>query len=164
MVSEQEQRVYDLLSQLGIAFERHEHPPVFTVEQALEHWKAIEATHCKNLFLRNRKGTIHYLVIIEHSRHADLKLLADRLGDDRLSFASPERLMTSLGLTPGSVSPFGLINDPTGAVRVAIDAGLKQAARVGFHPNVNTATIVLSWADFARFLASRPNTVRYIQL
>ena len=111
MIDAKEQAVYDVLAELQIPFERHEHPPVFTVEEANQHWAGIDAAHCKNLFLRNKKGTIHYLVILEHRKQADLKRLVDRLGDDRLSFASPERLMTHLGLTPGSVSPFGLIND-----------------------------------------------------
>jgi Ala-tRNA(Pro) deacylase len=164
MVDEKAQQVYDVLAELQIPYERHEHPPVFTVEEANQHWAGIDAAHCKNLFLRNKKGTIHYLVILEHLKQADLKRLADRLGDDRLSFASPERLMTHLGLLAGSVSPFGLINDRTRQVQVVIDADLKAAERIAFHPNVNTATIVLSWADFQRFLAWRGNPVRFIAL
>ncbi len=164
MFDTKEQRVYDVLAELGIPFERHEHPPVFTVEEANVHWAGIEAAHCKNLFLRNKKGTIHYLVILEHARQADLARLVERLGDDRLSFASPERLLTHLGLTPGSVSPFGLINDRSRQVRVVIDADLKNAGRIAFHPNVNTATIVLAWADFQRFLAWCGSQVRYITI
>ncbi len=157
-----EQIVYDVLAELKIGFERHEHPPVFTVEQATAHWAGIDAAHCKNLFLRNKKGTRHYLVILEHAKQADLGRLVDRLGDDRLSFASPERLMTHLGLTPGAVSPFGLINDRAHQVLVVIDADLKNATRIAFHPNANTATIVVTWEDFLRFLAWCGNTVRYI--
>ena len=164
MSSDQEQRVYDVLAELGIAFERHEHPPVFTVEEANRHWAGIDAAHCKNLFLRNKKGTTHYLVILEHLKDADLKRLVVRLGDDRLSFASPERLTAHLGLSPGSVSPFGLINDRTHQVRVVIDADLRAAERIAFHPNVNTATIVVSWTDFERFLAWCGNSVRFVAL
>lgn len=164
MTDANEQAVYDVLGKLEIPFERHEHPPVFTVEEAVRHWAGIEAAHCKNLFLRNKKGTIHYLVILEHTKQADLGLLVKRLGDDRLSFASSERLATHLGLTPGAVSPFGLINDRTHQVQVVIDADLKAAERVSFHPNVNTATIVLATADFQRFLASCGNPVRYVAL
>jgi Ala-tRNA(Pro) deacylase len=137
---------------------------VFTVEEANQHWAGIDAAHCKNLFLRNKKGTIHYLVILEHLKEVDLKRLVGRLGDDRLSFASPERLMTHLGLSPGSVSPFGLINDGTHQVRVVIDADLRTADRIAFHPNVNTATIVLAWTDFQRFLARCGNPVRFVAL
>ena len=164
MVDAKEQRVYDALAELGIPFERHEHPPVFTVEEANVHWAGIEAAHCKNLFLRNKKGTIHYLVILEHARQADLGRLVERLGGDRLSFASPERLLAHLGLTPGSVSPFGLINDRMRQVQVVIDADLKNASRIAFHPHVNTATIVVAWTDFQRFLAWCGNPVRYVAL
>lgn len=164
MIDAKEQAVYDVLEQLKIPFERHEHPPVFTVEEAARHWAAVTAAHCKNLFLRNKKGTTHYLVILEHTKQADLSHLVKRLGDDRLSFASPERLMTHLGLTPGAVSPFGLINDRERRVQVVIDADLKSAERIAFHPNVNTATIVLAGADFQRFLAWCGNPVRYVTL
>ena len=75
VIDAKEQQVYDVLAELGIPFERHEHPPVFTVEEANQHWAVIDATHCKNLFLRNKKGTIHYLVILEHLKEVDLKRL-----------------------------------------------------------------------------------------
>src|SRR5450756_1509316 len=112
--------VYAALDALGIPYERHEHPAVFTSEEAALHWGPIQGTQCKNLFLRNKKGDRHYLVVLEISKRADLKEIVKLVGDDRLSFGSPERLMAELGLTPGSVSPFGLINDPDGSVRVLI--------------------------------------------
>jgi len=161
-MSPEESAVYRALESLGISFEPHEHPAVFTVEQALEHWAGIDAVHCKNLFLRNKKGDRHFLVVAAHSTAIDIAALAARIGEGRLSFASAERLAAHLGLTPGAVSPFGLINDRSGSVRVLIDSTLRSAARVGFHPNVNTATVVLSFADFQRFLASRGNPVSYI--
>jgi Ala-tRNA(Pro) deacylase len=161
-MSSEEAAVYDALGSLGIPFERHEHPAVFTVEQALEHWAPIDAVHCKNLFLRNKKGDRHFLVVAAHTTAIDIGALAGRVGEGRLSFASPERLAAHLGLTPGAVSPFGLLNDKTGSVVVLIDATLQTAARVGFHPNVNTATVVLTFADFERFLAARGNPVRFI--
>ncbi len=100
--------VYAALDALGIQYERHEHPPVFTSEEAAEHWANIPGTPCKNLFLRNKKGNRHYLVVLEISKQADLKHIARLVSDDRLSFGSPERLMAELGLTPGSVTPLGL--------------------------------------------------------
>jgi hypothetical protein len=112
-MSAEEVPVVERLRDLGIAFERHEHPPVATVEQAAEHWAGIDAAHCKNLFLRNQKGDRHYLLILEHSKKADLRAVANQIGDGKLSFGSPERLLKHLGLTPGSVSPFGLIHDST---------------------------------------------------
>ena len=160
----QEQSVQERLQALGITFERHEHPPVATVEEAEQHWAGIDATHCKNLFLRNQKGNRHYLVIIVHSKKADLRAVAGQIGDGKLSFASPERLMMHLGVTPGSVSPFGLINDRDHAVRVVLDRDLKSATRLSFHPNINTVTLTIAAADFAKFLESCGNTVQHVSV
>lgn len=158
-----EAKVIEVLKELGIDYTRHEHPPVFTVEQAEKQWTRIEGAHCKNLFLRNKKGNRHYLVILLSTKLADLRALNDKLGEDRLSFGSPERLRKYLGLEPGSVSPFGLINDPHKEVVVVVDQDLKQAGRVNFHPNVNTATLGISSADFEKFLAWAGHPVRYFQ-
>jgi Ala-tRNA(Pro) deacylase len=152
------------LTALGIPFTRHEHPPVATVEEASAHWGGIDATHCKNLFLRNQKGTRHYLVVLTASKKADLRAVADQIGDGKLSFASPERLMTHLGLTPGSVSPFGLINDRDHAVHVALDRDFQAAERLAFHPNINTATFTVSAADFKKFLDACGNTVQHVSI
>jgi Ala-tRNA(Pro) deacylase len=161
-MTSQEQHVRAALERLGIAFDRYEHPPVATATEADEHWSGIDAAHCKNLFLRNQKGNRHYLVIVKHRKRADLRAVADQIGDGKLSFASPERLMSYLGVTPGSVSPFGLINDAGRDVRVFLDRELKEAERISFHPNINTVTVVLAFADFERFLADRGNPVRYV--
>lgn len=161
-MTDQERAVCDALDALGIAYTRHEHPPVFTVEEAEQHWRGIDATHCKNLFLRNKKGNAHYLVVVEKSTPVDIRRVTAQLGEDRLSFASPERLATHLGLTAGAVSPFGIINDRDRAVTVVVDEALRGVARVGFHPNVNTATITLAFADFERFLAAQGNRVRFV--
>ena len=158
----QEQLVESRLRELGIAFERYEHPPVPTVEEAVQYWRGIDAMHLKNLFVRNQKGNRHYLVVLEHLKRADMRAIADQIGDGKLSFASPERLMTHLGLTPGSVSPFGLINNADHQVRVFLDRDLKTAERVSFHPNINTATLVVSRADLLRFLETTGNTVQFI--
>ena len=161
-MTSQEVQVRDALAALGISFERYEHPPVATAIEADEHWAGIDAAHCKNLFLRNQKGSRHYLVIVKHPKRADLRAVADQIGDGKLSFASPERLLAHLGVTPGSVSPFGLINDASRDVRVFLDADLKAAERISFHPNINTVTVVLAFADFERFLAARGNPVQYV--
>jgi Ala-tRNA(Pro) deacylase len=154
--------VYAALDSMGIEYARYEHPAVFTAEEAATHWKDIPATPVKNLFLRNKKGDRHYLVILEIGKHADLRRLVKVVGDDRLSFGSAERLMTHLGLTPGSVSPFGLLNDAAHRLQVILDADLRRAERLIFHPNTNTASLTLSFADFERFLASRGNPVRFV--
>ena len=104
----QPEEVYRVLDALGIEYERLEHPPVFTATMPPSTGARYPATPVKNLFLRNKKGDRHYLVILEIAKAADLRQLVKAIGDDRLSFGSPERLMAQLGLTPGSVSPFGL--------------------------------------------------------
>jgi Ala-tRNA(Pro) deacylase len=159
-----ESAVLDRLTSLGIAYERFEHPPVPTVEEAEKHWAGIDAAHCKNLFLRNQKGNRHYLVIIGFRKRADLRRVADQIGDGKLSFASPERLMTYLGVTPGSVSPAGLINDREHHVRVFLDRDLKAAERISFHPNVNTATLTVAVSDFQRFLAACQVSPTYVSV
>jgi len=156
--------VYAALDALGIAYTRHEHPAVFNAEDASKYWDPIDAVQCKNLFLRNKKGDRHYLVVVGINKRVDLKDLVKVVGDDRLSFGSPERLMAELGLTPGSVSPFGLLNDDDGSVRVLIDDELRGAERLIFHPNINTASVVVSWQDLERFLATRRNPVRIVSL
>lgn len=162
-LSEKETKVYEVLGQLGISYTRHEHPPVYTVEEAEKHWTTITGAHCKNLFLRNKKGNRHYLVILEASKVADLRALNRLLGEDRLSFASEQRLMRYLGLEPGAVSVFGLINDAEDHVNVVVDEDLKNAEAVNFHPNVNTATIGISFSDFERFLSWCRNPVRFLR-
>lgn len=164
MIAPEEVPVIDALSALGITFERYEHPPVASAVAAEEHWSGIAAAHCKNLFLRNQKGTRHYLVILKHLKRADLRAVADQIGDGKLSFGSPERLMAHLGVTPGSVSPFSLIHNAAHDVRVCIDRDLKLAERISFHPNINTATLVITFADFERFLASCGNPVQFVNI
>jgi Ala-tRNA(Pro) deacylase len=157
-------KLYQILDNLNIPFEYHEHPPVPTVEEALEHWKGIDSTHCKNLFFRNHKGNRHYLVILEHTNRLAIRDLEQMLRQGKLSLASDRRLQQWLGLTPGSVTPFGLINDPGNHVHLFIDTNLRKAERVSFHPNINTATIVVSFADFIRFLDWSGNTYEFINL
>jgi Ala-tRNA(Pro) deacylase len=154
--------VYACLQELNIAYEAHGHPAVFTAEEAAVHWAGLHATAVKNLFLRNKKGNRHYLVILPIEKQADLRSLAKVIGDDRLSFGSPERLMAQLGLTPGAVSPFGLLNDAAHSLIVVVDADLRAAERLIFHPNVNTASVVIAERDFERFLAERRNVVRWL--
>lgn len=159
-----EQPVLARLTELGIPFTRYEHPAVFTVEQAREHWAAIPGLHCKNLFLTNRKGSRYFLVVMEASKQADLQAVSTQLGDGRLRFASPERLLAQLGLTPGSVSPFGVVNNATHDVHVALDEDLAGAELVAFHPNINTATLTLAFGDLLRFLQACANPVSYVKV
>lgn len=152
------------LEAMGIAYGTYEHPPVFNTEDVEKYWRDIPATPVKNLFLRNKKGNRHYLVIVGVDKRVDLQQLRRIIGDDRFSFGSPERLMDKMGLTPGSVSPFGLLHSASGDVQVIIDADLQRADKLIFHPNINTASLTISFADFQRFLATRPNPVRYVEI
>ncbi len=159
MIKEVERKVYDYLDALEIEYVRHEHPPVFTVEEANQYWQGIEGGHAKNLFLRNNKGNKHYLVVLEETKSADLRSLSEKLGAGKLSFASERRLGEHLGLETGAVSPFGLINDTGKSVTVVIDKDLSKYEKVNFHPNVNTATITLNYKEFVKFLKHCGNEV-----
>jgi Ala-tRNA(Pro) deacylase len=159
-----QKELYDLFETLGIQFEYHEHPPVATIEDAILHWKDYNSGRCKNIFFRNHKGNRHYLVILEHLRQLDIHDLEKRLMQGKLTFASDQRLKKYLGLEPGSVSPFGLINDNERHVHLFIDEKLKEFDRLAFHPNVNTATLVISKPDFLRFLDHTGNAYEFIRL
>ena len=164
MTEELRKPVIDALEALGVQYKSFDHPAVFTSEDAEKYWRDIPGTQVKNLFLRNKKGDRHYLVILGIEKRADLKTLVQIIGDDRFSFGSPERLMDKMGLTPGSVSPFGLLHPNSADLVVIIDEDLREADRLLFHPNINTATVTISFADLERFLATRPNPVRYIRI
>lgn len=156
--------LYKTLEELDILFDYYQHPPVPTVEEASRYWKDIDAAHCKNLFFRNHKGNRHYLVIFEYSNTLKIKDLEQRLRQGKLTFASPRRMMRYLKLEPGSVSPFGLINDHDNHVHLFIDKNLKGFGKVSFHPNINTASLVISWSDFEKFLHHTGNSWDYVTL
>ncbi len=156
--------LYDLLGKLSITFEYHEHPPLATIGDAMIHWKDYDSGLCKNIFFRNHKGDRHYLVILEHMRQLDIHDLEKRLKQGKLTFASDERLKKYLGLERGSVSPFGLINDREKHVHLFIDEKLQEYDRLAFHPNVNTATLVISKPDFIKFLNYTGNTWEFLKL
>jgi Ala-tRNA(Pro) deacylase len=159
-----DQKLYAILAELGISFEYHEHPPGHTIEEALKYWKDIDSTHCKNIFFRNHKGDRHYLVIMEHSRQLDIHDLEKRLRQGKLTFASPERMNRYLGLTPGSVSLFGLIHDIDHHVHVFFDKKLQEAERLSFHPNLNTASLVITFTDMMKFLRWAGNSFEFLNL
>ena len=156
--------VLDFLELHNIGYKLHTHPPLPTIELALEYWKDIDSVHCKNLFFRNHKGNRHYLVVFECHKELAIHSLDQMLKQGKLSFASAERMERCLGLLPGSVSPLGLMHDPYTEeltkehfpnghrVKLFLDSDLKTAERVSFHPCDNTGSVVLSNADFMRFL------------
>ena len=156
--------LYQLLEKLEIQFEYHEHPPLATIEDARIHWKNYNSGRCKNIFFRNHKGDRHYLVILEHLRQLNIRDLEKRLKQGKLTFASDQRLKKYLGVEPGSVSPFGLINDAVKHVHLFIDEKLNEFDRLTFHPNVNTASLVVSKSDFLKFLEYTGNSFEFIRL
>jgi len=145
------QNIYQILDSNDIKYEKHEHDAVFTVEEANK-IKNIPGSHTKNLFLKNKDASQYYLYIVASHKRADLKSVAQEIGEKKLHFGSPEELMELLGLTPGSVSALGLINDTEHKVNVLIDGELWGSKFVNAHPNTNTATIVFTQEDFRKFL------------
>jgi Ala-tRNA(Pro) deacylase len=157
--------VLDSLENLGIAYEIYEHPPAPTIKEAVKYWGAMkDATHCKNLFFRNHKGNKHYLVIFEHLHQLAIKDLEQKLKQGKISFASEKRMAKYLGLQPGSVSIFGLLNDHDHHVKVFLDKKLQDSKFVSFHPNDNRASLRISQDGFRKFLESSGNDYEFLEL
>jgi Ala-tRNA(Pro) deacylase len=159
-----QEKLYEILDELNIEFNYHEHPPVATINEARKYWKNIETTHCKNIFFRNHKGNRHYLVILNSEQQLDIHDLEKRLMQGKLSFASARRLKKYLGVEQGSVSPFGLVNDHKNHVHLFIDSNLQKAHTISFHPNINTASLVIDYKDFIRFLDWSGNSYEFLKL
>ena len=157
------QQLFARLDQLGIAHRTVEHPPVFTVEEAKALRGNLPGHHIKNLFLRNKKEEM-WLVVALEDRAIDLKRLGEKLGAGRLSFGSPERLRTYLGVEPGSVTPFAVINDTGHKVTLVLDRGLDAEGPVNAHPLTNTMTSALSLADLLRFFEATGHRPTWLDL
>lgn len=157
-------KLYKILEELNIKFTYFEHPPAPTIEIAMLYWKNVDAKHCKNLFFRNHKGNRHYLVVLDCSLILDIHDLEKSLKQGKISFATEQRMEKYLGIKPGSVSPFGIINDNQHYFHAFFDISLKKAKKNYFHPNINTASIVLNFSDFSRFIQCTGITFDYIQL
>jgi len=151
------------LEELGIEASTVRHPPVFTVEEAKALRGELPGAHTKNLFVRDKKGVM-WLIVAREDRPVDLSVLAEKLGLKRLSFGSPQRLMKHLGVIPGAVSPFGVVNDPAGEVSVALDSGLRDFDRWSFHPLDNTMTTTLARDDMLRFLVEEGHPPTWVEL
>jgi Ala-tRNA(Pro) deacylase len=144
--------LFERLAALGVAFDRVDHPPVFTVDEATRLVPPLHGARTKNLFVRDKSGRRHYLVTVGHGKAVDLKALARTVGVPSLSFGSPDRLKRHLGIEPGSVSLLAVVNDAIGAVEVIVDRELWASERIRCHPLVNTATLSIPRADLERFL------------
>jgi Ala-tRNA(Pro) deacylase len=143
--------IYRFLYEHHIEYERHDHPPVFTCKEADRLVPELPAAKTKNLFLRDKKGRRHFLVVVGYEKAADLKALSSLVGVGGLSFASPERLKRYLGVDPGAVTILGLVNDVYGEVSVIVDEDLWDATAFRCHPLVNTSTLVISKENLKRF-------------
>lgn len=170
-------KVLEFLDSHQIPYEIYTHPPLFTIEEGLRYWKGIDCTHCKNLFFRNHKGNRHYLVSMECHKNLDIHSLEHLIREGKLSFASEERMMRCLGLHPGAVSAFGLINDidpadadprelfPNGhRVKYFLDRDLLEAGKISFHPCENTSSVVLKRDDLLRFLGIWGGEVEWLEM
>lgn len=145
--------IYALLDDLGAKYERFEHEPVMTCHETERAVPVVAAVHTKNLFLRDKRGRRHLLLVTTCAKAVDIKRFTEQVDADRLSFASAERLQRHLGVSPGAVSLLALSNDAAHAVELYVDDEIWRADAVCCHPLVNTATLVLSHADLERFLA-----------
>lgn len=139
-----DQAVSDFLETHQIEFQRCEHPAVYTCEEADQLVPELPGARTKNLFLRDRRGKRHFLLIVRPEQTIDLRALSKQIESTPLSMASPERLKKHLGVEPGSVSFLSLIHEKSQAVEVIIDQAVWNASHITSHPMVNTATIVLS--------------------
>jgi len=139
------------LESLSIQIKTHHHPPLYTVEDSRKLRGDIPGAHCKNLFLKDKKGALWLIVTLEETR-IDLKSLHKRIGAARLSFGKPELLLQVLGVTPGSVSPFALINDKENRVRVVLDARMMAEEMLNYHPISNEMTSTIASADLLKFI------------
>lgn len=159
----QEEDLFRVLDALGIQHRTWRHAPVATVEEANAVWAGIPGLHCKNLFLKDAKGRL-WLAVVPSEMRVDLKAMPDRIGSARLSFGSSERLIDALGVPPGSVTPFALINDHERRVRVVLDAHMMEQPLVAYHPLHNAATTVVSADDLLKFVRWCGNDFEVIRL
>ncbi len=162
---EKEIRVYDMLDKLGVTYQRVDHEAAFTMEACEEIDKTLQAMTCKNLFLCNRQKTNYYLLLIPGDKVFKTKELSKQIGSARLSFGSPEAMEEMLGVTPGSATIMGLMNDPEHKVQLLVDEDVLQAEYFGCHPCVNTSSLRLKTEDvFGKVLEHLGHEMVKVQL
>jgi len=154
--------LFGLLQAMGIETHTHEHPAVFTVAESLDVEKSMPGGHTKNLFLKDKKDKL-FLVVALNDAAIDLKTLHKTLGCDRLSFGKAELLGEVLGVKPGSVTPFSVINDPAGRVTVVLDETMMEQVLLNFHPLENTATTAIAQSDLLRFIRATGHEPRILK-
>jgi len=152
-----------ILKSLGIEFTVHHHKAVFTVAEAMEVEHDIAGAHCRNLFLRDKKKN-NFLVVLRDKTEIDIKKLQPLIGADKLSFGSADRLMEYLGVRPGSVCPYAIINDKNNDVKIVLEKGMMDEMRVNYHPLINTMTIGCAPSDLLRFIESTGHIPHIVDL
>ena len=145
-----EAALYERLRALGISWITYEHAPVFTVEEAAALYDSQPGGHTKNLFLKDKKDGL-WLVTLRDDVRVDLNALAKALGSPRFSFGSAELLIATLGIEPGSVTPFAVMNDPQAKVTLVLDEGMLALEPLNFHPLRNDRTTAIAAADLLKF-------------
>jgi Ala-tRNA(Pro) deacylase len=159
-----EEGLLALFAEQGWEYQRVEHAAVFTIEEALAAVPQLEGIKTKNVFMRDGKGQRHFLAILPHERRVDMAELARQLPATKLSMGSPERLQRHLGVTPGAVSIFAIVNDTEKAVELIVDEAVWQAAKLQGHPLRNTATLVIAHATLEAFLAHTGHVPRVLRM
>ncbi len=157
------QELFQRFDSLGISAKTHEHAPVFTVEEAKRVHDGIAGGHCKNLFCKDEKGALWLIVALEDSV-INLKAAPAKIGSKRLTFGKPDLLMEILGVEPGSVTPFGLINDRDVRTNVILDERMMAEEKLNFHPLQNAATTTIAAADLISFIRSCGHDPRIVAL
>jgi Ala-tRNA(Pro) deacylase len=157
------QELFARFDALGITTKTYDHAPVFTVEESQAVCHGIPGGHCKNLFLKNDKGGLWLIVCLQEAR-IDLKSAPARIGSRRLTFGKADLLMEILGVEPGSVTPFGLINDTAARVNVILEANMMRQELLNFHPLRNDATTSIAPADLVSFIRSCGHEPRAVAL
>jgi len=153
--------LFAFFDKLGIATKTFEHEPVFTVEEAKRVHDKVPGGHCKNLFCKDEKGVLWLIVALEDAV-IDLKAAPAKIGSRRLSFGKPELLMEVLGITPGSVTPFSLINDTQVRVNVILDEAMMKLDQLNYHPLKNDASTTIAAADLLTFIKACGHNPRIV--
>ncbi len=156
--------IYEFLDRHGISYTRHDHPPVYTCEEADRLAPDLPGAHTKNLFLRDKKGRRHFLLVVRSDKTVNLNALGSQMEVGKLSLGSAKRLERHLGVTPGAVTLLAVINDPEKQVEVLVDRDLRDEDALRCHPLVNTATLVIPRAGIERFLEIVGHQCRFVDV
>lgn len=158
-----QEELLNILDDLNINYTNHEHPAVFTVEQAARHSEGIEGAHSKNLFFKDKKNRL-FLVVTQADKPIKIKDVGKLIGAGNMSFGKPDLLMEVLGVMPGSVPPFAAVNIGHREVKIVLDEELMENELLNFHPLINTATTTIAADDLIKFLTYIGQTPHIIRL